>query len=64
MTFKEYLNKKKLTLKKAAEALGFPYEYVRRYVNEGTIPSKKNMGKIIIFTKGKVTADDFYGVNK
>ena len=62
MTFKEYLEENNITLNQAAEDLKMPYEYVRRYANEGTIPSKENMQKIVAYTGGKVQPNDFYGV--
>jgi len=62
MKFKKYLEKQEITLKKAADDMGMPYEYVRRYANEEVIPNRDNMQKITAYTCGAVTANDFYEV--
>lgn len=64
MTFKEWLEKENKPLIQAAQDLGVPYEYVRRYANERTIPNKENMQKIVAYTNGEVTANDFYEVSE
>lgn len=64
MTLKEFIEKNKISISQLAEDLQIPYEYARRYVNEKTIPRPENMQKIIAYTKGEVTANDFYGVEE
>lgn len=47
-----------------ATDLELPYEYIRRYVNENKIPRPETMAKIVAYTKGEVTANDFYGIEE
>lgn len=47
-----------------ANDLELPYEYIRRYVNENKIPRPETMAKIVAYTKGAVTANDFYGIEE
>lgn len=62
MTFNQYLITNNISLREAAIALGLPYEYVRRYARGIVKPNEENMKKITVYTDGKVTANDFYGV--
>lgn len=63
MTLKEFLTKNRLTMKQAADQLGCHYEYVRRYINEGVIPSKYRMKQIVEWSGGAVQPNDFYAAN-
>ena len=63
MTLKEFLEKNKMSMKQAADQLGCHYEYVRRYVNEGVIPSKRRMRQITAWSNGAVQPNDFFAVN-
>ncbi len=60
MTLKQFLNLKRISMREAAEQLGVPYEYIRRYINEGVIPSKNRMKQIVSWSDGIVQPNDFY----
>ena len=60
MTLKQFLNLQKISMKEAAAQLSVPYEYIRRYINEGVIPSKDRMLRIVAWSKGAVQPNDFY----
>ncbi len=64
MKLEQFRIKKKLTHKKLAESIGIsgksPESTVQRWCMGKRIPEKKFMNKIKDFTKGKVTANDFY----
>lgn len=60
MKLKEYLQHKNISIEKASEELGFSYENVRRYTAGSVIPRPDNMQKIIEWSGGQVTPNDFY----
>lgn len=60
MKLLKFLNKKKMSLKHAAKELHFSYEDIRRYTSGKAIPRVERMKKIISWSKGKVTPNDFY----
>nr|DAQ84104.1 MAG TPA: Regulatory protein [Caudoviricetes sp.] len=60
MRFKDFLEKENISLEKAAAELGISYEDARRYRLGLVIPRKKNMKKIFEWSRGRVTANDFY----
>lgn len=62
MKLKDYIEEENKTIQQVADDLGLPYEYVRRYAKENIIPSRETMQKIVVYTGGKVTANDFYDV--
>lgn len=64
MKLKNFLDKKSISIQQMATDLELPYEYIRRYVNENKIPRPETMAKIVAYTKGKVTANDFYGIEE
>lgn len=64
MKLKIFLEQKNISIQQMATDLGVPYEYVRRYANEQKIPRPETMAKIVAYTKGAVTANDFYGIEE
>ena len=62
MKLKIFLDTRHISIQQMANDLNLPYEYIRRYVNENKIPRPETMAKIIAYTKGEVTANDFYNV--
>lgn len=64
MKLKNFLDKKSISIQQMATDLELPYEYIRRYVNENKIPRPETMAKIVAYTKGEVTANDFYGIEE
>ena len=59
MKLKDFLKEENITQKQFAEMLGVGQNLVSIWCN-GTIPRTDQMTKILITTKGKVTANDFY----
>lgn len=64
MKLKNFLDKESISIQQMANDLELPYEYIRRYVNENKIPRPETMAKIVAYTKGEVTANDFYGIEE
>lgn len=64
MKLKNFLDKESISIQQMANDLELPYEYIRRYVNENKIPRPGTMAKIVAYTKGEVTANDFYGIEE
>lgn len=64
MKLKNFLDKESISIQQMANDLELPYEYIRRYVNENKIPRPETMAKIAAYTKGEVTANDFYGIEE
>ena len=60
MQFHQFLKIHGIMYKKAAEELNFNYEDIRRYALKIVIPRADRLQKIHIWTKGAVTANDFY----
>lgn len=63
MRFGDYLTDKKLKVSDAARALDMTHERVRRYARGLRVPGKQAMAKIVEWTNGEVTADDFYDLD-
>lgn len=59
MKLKDFLKEEKITQEKFAEILGVGQNLISLWCN-GTIPRADQMNKILLATKGKVTANDFY----
>lgn len=59
MKLSDFIKKKNLRVSEVARQLGIPYEYVRRYLL-GTIPSRKKMNRIVEWSCGEVSPNDFY----
>lgn len=60
MKLKKYMNMKNISIEKAASDLGISYENVRRYTADLVIPRPAMMKKIVEWSGGEVTANDFY----
>lgn len=60
MKFKKYIEENNISIEDAASALEFSYENVRRYAAGLVIPRAKNMKKIIDWSGGMVTPNDFF----
>lgn len=60
MKLEKYIEDEEISLKQAAEQLGFSYEDVRRYCKGEVIPRPENMKKIVEWSQGKVQPNDFY----
>ncbi len=60
MTLKEFLTKNTLKISDLARAIPVKHCVALRWVNGTAIPSRKNMARIIEYTKGEVTPSDFY----
>lgn len=59
MKIKDFLKEEEITQKQFAEMVGCSQGLVAMWCN-GMIPRADMMTKILIATKGKVTANDFY----
>ena len=59
MILQEYMDNNGISLAKASEELGFPYESVRRYALGVVFPRPDKIAKIFEWSKGEVTANDF-----
>ena len=64
MTLKEWLKKESKTVADMARDLQMAHTIVLRWSKGLRIPSLENMQKIVTYTKGEVTANDFYGVEE
>lgn len=64
MKLKDWLKKEKLTQEKLSEGLEITQVAISYYINEQRIPRPETMAKIIAYTKGEVTANDFYGIEE
>lgn len=51
---------KGLNQQKVADLAGIPQPTVSRLVNGKTMPGRETLTKIVAFTQGHVTADDFW----
>lgn len=64
MKLKKFLDKENISIQQMATDLDLPYEYIRRYANENKVPRSETMAKIVAYTKGEVTANDFYDIEE
>lgn len=64
MRFGTYLSTKKISVARAARALEMEHETVRRYARGLRIPRGDAMTKIVDWTNGEVTANDFYKLER
>ena len=64
MILKDWLKKENKTVADMARDLGISHSVVLRWASGERIPSSENMQKIFVYTKGEVTANDFYGVEE
>lgn len=64
MQLREYRISNKKTLSEIADDLEVSKDVYMSWEYKKRIPTKENMQKIIAYTKGEVTANDFYGVEE
>lgn len=62
MKLKEFLEKENKTMAEMARDLNFSHTAVRLWVEGRRCPRTEQMQKIVAYTKGEVTANDFYNV--
>jgi len=60
MRFRDFLRNQQLTVSKVAKDLEVPEVTVNSWKYGNKIPSKKNMIKIIDYTKSEVLPNDFF----
>lgn len=63
MTLKDWLLQQGVEPSAFAERIGRTTEAVRRYVNGARIPDRATMPLIVSETQGRVTANDFFGID-
>ena len=59
-----WMKKKNVSREILAKHLGVTVQAVGYYANGQKIPRPETMAKIVAYTKGEVTANDFYNVEK
>lgn len=64
MVLNDYLKEEKLSISKFSRRLGLCEATVNAWKHKGTIPTKELMIKVYKETNGKVTPNDFYGINQ
>lgn len=64
MKLKEWLNKEEKTVADMSRDIGITHSVVLRWTTNERIPSLDNMQKIVAYTNGEVTANDFYNVGE
>lgn len=64
MKLQEYRKKENKTQQDIANDLGVFQSVIQKWESGETIPRPESMQKIIAYTKGEVTANDFYGVEE
>ena len=64
MKLKDWLKKENLVQEKLSEDLGISQVAISYYVNGQKIPRPETMAKIVTYTNGEVTANDFYGIEE
>jgi len=62
--FKEWIKEKGKTQEDVARDLGVAQGLISSWCNGERLPRAENMQKIIKYTGGEVTANDFYGVKE
>lgn len=64
MKLKDWLNKESKTVADMARDLKVEHPVARAWVVGQKIPRPETMAKIVAYTKGEVTANDFYGIEE
>lgn len=64
MKLKKYLEKENKTVADMSRDLNIVHSVILRWANGERTPSSENMAKIVAYTKGEVTANDFYGIEE
>ncbi len=63
MTFNEWLESEKISIDAISKKLNFNTATCAKWKYGQAIPRKPDMLKIVKETNGKVTPNDFYGIN-
>ena len=63
MKLKEYIDKHRLSYTIVGKSIGVSTEAVRRYVRGERIPQPDVMPRIVNYTSGAVTPNDFYNLS-
>lgn len=64
MKLKNWMIKENVSREHLAKFLNTTVQAIGYYVNEQKIPRPETMAKIVAYTKGEVTANDFYGIEE
>lgn len=64
MKLKNWLEKENKTMADVARDLGLSHTAVRYWVEGFRYPRLCQIQKIVAYTKGEVTANDFYGIEE
>ena len=64
MTFNDFLKEEQLSIARFARKLDICESTVTKWKYNDVIPRKEEMLKIYEFTDGKVSPNDFYGINQ
>lgn len=64
MKLKNWMIKENVSREHLAKFLNTTVQAIGYYVNEQKIPRLETMAKIVAYTKGEVTANDFYGIGE
>lgn len=64
MKLKDWLDKENISRENLAKDLNITVQAVGYYANGQKIPRAETMQKIVAYTKGEVTANDFYNVQE
>lgn len=64
MKLGEWLEKENISRKLMAKVINKTVQAVGYYVHGSKIPRPETMAKIVAYTKGEVTANDFYGIEE
>lgn len=62
MTLKDWFEEQGIEAPEFARRIGRSTEAVRRYLNGDRIPDRSTMPLIVRETNGRVTANDFFGI--
>lgn len=63
MKLNAWMSKNNVKPEAAATELGVSVRTLYRYLSDERIPDKATMPRIVDYTSGQVTANDFYGIN-
>lgn len=64
MKLQKWLDRNNMSHKNFGQLVGVTASAIWYYVNGIKIPRPETMAKIVAYTKGEVTANDFYGIQE
>jgi hypothetical protein len=64
MNLKDFLKEEQLSIARFCKQTGLNEATVTKWKFAGVIPRKPEMLKVYEFTEGKVSPNDFYGINQ